>query len=371
MRIEIQLGDENPSDYYVGVEAVKRIEWIDFLRAIAIIFVILCHATEGIYMLNLEHFFTYHPVERLFAFTAFTFGRLGVPLFLMITGYLLLDRNFDEPQIISFWKNQCLRLFTCTEIWFLLYDLFLKFFFKRDISIFVFIQDMLFIHKIEMGHVWYMPMILGFYVLIPFTANTLKKVKVELLLFPMMLYGLMAFGFPLLSIINDVYRNEPLSLLFSAGFSGGAYGLYLICGYLIKHKVFRSIKTSILIFVGITFFCIAVAFQLWAYHHHFQYNIWYDSLFLLISTVSFFELVSRMNRIPYYHFFRWISYYSFAIYLIHYMFRMILVEFLSELSLIRPVKVCIVWLLSGLMSLLVSWMISKAPRLGKILLYLK
>ena len=116
-------------------EQLDRIKSIDLLRTIAILCVVLCHATESIYQLNAEYFSSLSFKSSCFSFFAFTIGRLGVPFFLMITGYLLLDRNYDTKKTLHFWKNNWLHLLFCTWIWFLLYDVFLLVFFEKTISL--------------------------------------------------------------------------------------------------------------------------------------------------------------------------------------------------------------------------------------------
>ena len=72
----------------------NRIAGIDTLRAIGILCVVMCHSVEGdIYTLNLEGMNGLSLVSKIFAFTMFSIGRLGVPLFLLISGYLLLDKE--------------------------------------------------------------------------------------------------------------------------------------------------------------------------------------------------------------------------------------------------------------------------------------
>ena len=69
-----------------------RILWLDNARAFAILAVIFVHATENIYTMNADHLTGENVISMVFAILGFTFGRLGVPLFLFLTGYLLLDR---------------------------------------------------------------------------------------------------------------------------------------------------------------------------------------------------------------------------------------------------------------------------------------
>ena len=102
----------------------QRIAFLDFARALAILLVVLCHVIELFYPFSLEGMQGLHPRARIFATTALTIGRLGVPLFLMISGYLLLGRRYDEERCRRFWKHNWLHLFFLTIVWILLYQLF-------------------------------------------------------------------------------------------------------------------------------------------------------------------------------------------------------------------------------------------------------
>lgn len=85
--------------------ANKRVDWIDLARALAILFVVLCHSSEAIYSFDMKYVASLSLQSRIFEFTSFTIGRLGVPLFLMISGYLLLDRDYTDQKCKGFWKK--------------------------------------------------------------------------------------------------------------------------------------------------------------------------------------------------------------------------------------------------------------------------
>lgn len=94
----------------------QRIQWIDMVRGIAILCVILCHVTENIYQLNVDSISLLDFPSKIFVFSAFTCGRLGVPLFLFISGYLLLDRHYGMEGCCKFWKKNLLSLLITVEI---------------------------------------------------------------------------------------------------------------------------------------------------------------------------------------------------------------------------------------------------------------
>ncbi len=349
----------------------NRVEWIDLVRCIAIITVVLCHSTEGIYRLNVDFIQKISTQSKFFGFSMFTVGRLGVPLFLMITGYLFLDRDYSKEYTFRFWKNNWLRLLVCTQIWILIYDVFLMLYSKTELKIITIIQDMLFIHQVNISHIWYMPMILGMYILIPFVGMSLKGIDINTLKFPFAFFSLYAFGFPLLNVINSVLENEPLRLTMSFGFSGGAYGIYILTGYLMKKGLLKKYNMGILVIVCLISFCCAVGIQLWAYSNYYTYNIWYDSPFLLITATIVFEILSRIQKIKMYPVIKLISKYSFAIYLIHFMIRIICAEYLKLISINLPLKVISLWIITFVLTLICAWVISKIPVIGKYLLNIK
>lgn len=216
------------------MEQGSRIEWADFVRAFAILLVVLCHSTEEIFKFNLNYISSISVHSKIFAFTAFTLGRVGVPLFLMLSGYFLLDRSYNAERTKFFWKNNWLHLLICTEIWFVIYEVFLVVYTNQALELNTILKDLLFIHKVNMSHVWYMPMILGMYVLFPFVSNILRQYELKDLTFPLLFFALFSFGYPFINVINNSLDDTALSLQISLGFSGGAYGIYFISGYISK-----------------------------------------------------------------------------------------------------------------------------------------
>ena len=110
------------------MERRERNKAIDFARAFAIICVILTHVTETTYQLQAEAVWGGEHI-KLLALSLFAIGRLGVPIFLFLTGYLLLDRGYSIEKMKYFWNNNLKSLLMITEIWIIIYFVFFCFFF--------------------------------------------------------------------------------------------------------------------------------------------------------------------------------------------------------------------------------------------------
>lgn len=81
----------------------KRNINLDITRTIAILCVVFCHSVESIYKFNLSFARGLSTISKSFMFISFTMGRLGVPLFLFLSGFLLLQKQInDEKDIFTF-----------------------------------------------------------------------------------------------------------------------------------------------------------------------------------------------------------------------------------------------------------------------------
>ena len=125
----------------------------------------------------------------------------------MISGYLLLDRAYDYERSKRFYRNNLLGLVLTTEIWIVIYNLFNVYFYGYNLDFEVLIRNMLFVKNTEMTHMWYMPVIIGLYMFIPFAANALQHTDGRIL------RKIIAFAFIWLFIIPEI--NMMLSQYFN------------------------------------------------------------------------------------------------------------------------------------------------------------
>ena len=346
----------------------KRIVWIDLLRCIAILCVVLCHATEAVYDFDLESMTPIRPAVVL-AFTLFTIGRTGVPIFLMVTGYLLLDRPYDEGGAVRFWKRNLLGLLLTVEIWIVIYDLFLAWYHGYEANPVGILADMLFLQKVDMSHFWYMPMILGMYLFIPFVAAALQHFDTKTIMIPLAIASCFLFGVPLANVVLETLKVGTLSEQLSLDFSGGVYGILIVVGYLFKKDAFKDVKKGWYAAALVGGLLGTLALELWATGNGNLYTVWYDNPLICLASWGIFGLVQGADEVPLPDAVQHLGTCSFGIYLAHKPIMMVLNRWLEIAR--RPMKVFALFLFS----LGISWaaveLVSLVPEAGRVLFFMK
>ena len=101
------------------MEISERIRYVDQLRAVSILFLIA---------INVAMVFKYKSVGNLQEYVVFTTFGFGVPIFLMLLGLLMLDRDYSDIEtfiktdfvriFIPFLMHGCYLVFTCLYLYF-------------------------------------------------------------------------------------------------------------------------------------------------------------------------------------------------------------------------------------------------------------
>ena len=343
-----------------------RIEWIDLVRAIAILTVLYIHSVDGIYIISSDAIITMTTFSRIFQFASLFIGRIGVPFFLMITGYLLVDRVYDDQKVRKFWNNNCKSLIIVTILWSVIYAISLTFISNRYTQI----------NTVEAGnlffsHMWYMPMIIGMYLSMPFVSNAVRSFDKKTIFQATVIFSLLAFCIPFISLLLDMEGIHNVTLQYCLGFSGGIYGVYIILGYLVKKEMFKEVSSKIFGIIAIISFAFCLFFQYYAFIRGYNFFLWYEFPFILTGSFALFELVSRMDSVRFYSQVKILSKYSFAVFLIHNLFRLPLLPFIVTLPFAEPVKAIILWIILIICSYAAADIIYRIPKFGKFLLYMR
>ena len=95
---------------------------------------------------------------------------------MLLSGYLLLDREYNKDRIIKFWKRNMMGLLISTEIWIFIYYIFVCWLYKQKLQIDEIVPRLLFFKNANANHLWYMGQIIGIYLFLLIT-NTAKLLK--------------------------------------------------------------------------------------------------------------------------------------------------------------------------------------------------
>ena len=294
----------------------SRIDCLDYARVFAVLCVILVHSTERIFHFSSDSFISCTPDIQIPALTLFTLGRMGVPVFFFLTGYLVLDKTFDGNSTIAFYRRNLGGLLLTTEIWVILYYIYSIIFdgIKFDLS--VLIKQMLFLKSSNISHLWYMPVILGIYLFIPFISGALKHIDIRILYIPLFIAFFYLFVIPVCNVFLEASGHSLVSSLPDFSFAGGVYGFSVLLGYLVRKHILDQIPVFLWVCTGMLSFCFTVFTQFYSVQNGIRYYVWYNSASLFVAALSAFILFTKCRlRAP-----GWItclSRDSFGIYLFH------------------------------------------------------
>ncbi len=360
--------------------STERINWLDCARAIAIIMVVWNHAVETAFDVSVDAFYSYSNLSKAFFLNGFHVGRLGVPIFLMITGYLMLSKQYElffsstdvnKRSYGQFLKRNYLGLFLCIEIWIIIYYIFSGLYFDTPLNFSGLLNNILLIEKTDLMHVWYVYMILGLYIILPFVSYLLHNMDLKLLILPISL-TFFTFNFlPILNLIRQIFDLSPIRCMVDTSFYGGTYLLYCIMGYLVYKKVFDKIKSIYWAIIGIVFFILGTALQWFCYSNGFNYLIWYDCFTLIPASLAVFVLLSRIKikKTLLLRIFTDLSKLSFGIYLVHVFFTYVCKDYL-KLNLHPALVTFIYFIVPFVVSYIIVKCLSKIPKLSKVIFYM-
>lgn len=296
---------------------------LDLIRAVAALFVVLNHVITLRYPIDAGTLQGYSARGQLLCLTGFTTGRIGVPLFLMLTGYLLLPRTYDKVRIRRFYRHNLLPMFLIWEFWILAYQLYCH---HLPFDVPLYLRRVVFLEGADLPHSWYMPVILGLYLFLPFVAIALSHMEGRILAVLMGVTYVASFVFPTIHRVADSYgvTLPELVVKLDQNYSGGIYGLYLVLGYCAARyrnqlrRLLTGSRRCALCAVTIALWCLTIEREWRVYQDGYHYNVWYDDVLLPLIAVGVFLLLSR---VPILHsargILRQLSGSTFGIYLLH------------------------------------------------------
>ena len=210
---------------------VKRYVWLDLIKSLACFLVIVNHSHSWIMRAGITN------GTVLFDAVIFSISKIAVPLFVMTTGYLLLQKEVT-------WKKTFLRILRVGAP---LLVLSVYYYFKTNGesgTILNFLRQ--FVETPQAAFLWYLYMLIGLYLAMPFVIKIVKNSSdFELIVFAILFLIIPAGASFITSVFHYRFHSD-----FFAAFFPTAIG-YLVAGFVfaripLKSKYFYG---SVMLFV--------------------------------------------------------------------------------------------------------------------------
>jgi surface polysaccharide O-acyltransferase-like enzyme len=228
----IKSGDHVMTDHN---NDLPRILYADFIRAYAIIAVIVIHVSAPLVI-------SYGSVKMSWWWTANIFNsfcRPSIPLFVMVSGLLLLDSHKNESISIFFYKR-LKKIIIPFLVWGTIYLFWIAFVNETKISFSMMVRE--FIQGPIYEHFWFIYMILGLYLATPILREFSRAASKSVQIYFIVLWFMTVSIFP---IIQDLFNLKiGLSIVVTTGYVG-----YFILGKLLHEITDWKIKLAFLFII--------------------------------------------------------------------------------------------------------------------------
>lgn len=341
----------------------SKIHYLDHLRFWAILMIVMLHVVSIVR----DQLGNMHIANWLVGTTFDGLGRAGVPIFVMISGALLIPR---QESVGVFYKKRLSKVLVPFLVWAIFYAFLFQWEHMEEFKYKLIFSSVLSGHAFY--HLWFMYMIIGLYLVAPFLRFFVDSLSDQHLLLLLGIWCLMQFFIPHVIAHLSVWLETPMS--FGFNFPLSSYLGYFILGYYLAYRVQLDLtpKIYLLVYVaatgGVVFGTLYFYLLTDAYDSTFQSNM---SPFVLLQAIALFLYAKRSWKKKPLKIISQISALSFGIYLIH----PLVIEALDKSwlgfkwnakSADTIFSVPSMYLMVLLTSILVTLIISKIPILRKI-----
>lgn len=254
----------------------KRVLYFDVLKIIAICFAIMGH-THGM-ILNEDNFYNqtfYAIIESL--------CKVCVPVFLMVTGALVLDKEYSYKKVLTVaFKYSLLLIFFNFVVYFYFNVPYLKYMNFKD-----FWTRLL--TNTHSGHFWYLYTIIPLYIIIPILQKMVKNFKMTDYIFFIFFNFLFLSFIKFLNIVTDVKICDSITAT-----SIPCFISLLICGnFISKIKISKKyfIISLIVLIIGYFFMFSSMYFPYLKYGEISQKLNNMDIFPVLMMAMAFFYII--------------------------------------------------------------------------------
>ena len=333
----------------------KREYSFDILRVISMFMVVVIHVSN-VYSRN---YGTISNLSYLFSLIFNTICRISVPIFLMISGALLLDKKYNK---VKFKKriSKYIMLIAAWDVIYLIWEFFYLGITYNNIYILLI--------KPLRAHLWFLYTILVLYLAQPLAKKILEKASKNMKITLFIGWIFIA----ICSYINSFFASIISIFIYLGYFILGKYLYNFIQNTINKNNKRRFIKKinilgTILIIIC---FCISIILN---YYFSLKYNMFYNAFFayrspfIMISSILFFIIVVlNLSNVKENKLIILLSNISLGVYLIHGIFLDIVKTFFNN-NLNSSIGIPIYSIIIFICSVVSVYYLSKFKTLKKIL----
>ena len=229
-------------------------------------------------------------------------------------------------------------------------------------------------------NMWYIPMIVGMYIGLPFVAKIVKIFSRKSIYIGALVVFITCFVFPFINFIlktRGVTAEYHLSSVLDLSLLGGTYGLYILIGYWLTKKKEIKIKNIELIIGAVFSFLTVCAWQVFTKLRGSDpaQGIWYSCPFILVCCACLFILINRIDfskiNKKILSLVTFVSKSSLAIFFMHIILQLLLVKLIAPLHIFVFAKFVLLFVTSAIMSLLICYVLSKLKYISRYVLLVK
>ena len=344
-----------------------RIYSFDIMRIIAACAVIMIHISAD-YVITLDG----NTWDFLLANFFNSFSRFAVPMFVMISGALMLDENkaVSSSKILQIIWNMLFILFSWSFFYAISFNLIKPVLFHEEISVASAITTFFYGHY----HMWYLYVQIGLYAVTPLLRFFVKKENATLIRYYLILAVIICFTIPFANhILNHFLYEKDALASFVNKFKLECfyeYLIYYVLGWYITHVGIQKKYHKFLYLAGITGLAITIiGTQIHSYMGNSNYFFENNSINVFVYSVALFTWIhslfqtkkASLNQ-------TWIklSNYTFGVYLIHCCYLFIFNRITKAFHCV-PIEIIVTFLCAAILCFLTVSIIAKIPFLKKFI----
>lgn len=338
---------------------------IEYMRVIAILMTITIHVSN----IYVNSFGKISNGYFLSSVIYNSLSRLCVPLFFMISGALLINKEYSPKKYFQ----KIIKFVLLLVFWSLFYYIQ-----QNGLSFQNFsrvLVNSFFNANMTSRHLWYMYAIIGIFIALPFVQNMCKNLSKELEnLFLILWIVLSGISVIIIPFARDMTRinikiDYPIPIINAAYYLG-----YFICGHIIykrfsntkfdKKKNIHCLSTYGVCTFITAFFTYFISVKT---NRFFEAMTWYRSIFTVIATIAIFLLFIANKDFFKSQFILKISKHTFGIYLIHMFFLYIMKDHI-DIRVFNPIiAIPVITIILYIVSLVTCFILSKIPYIKNLI----